>query len=278
MPARMWLQLRTTIGHGNVSRKSRRHFFVPTFLDRLMRVIDDRKPYAWAAALGWNKGTIARVMKGHIPGGELLVPVSWAENVRLDWLLMGRGTPYFVAAFADDATAAQALRYHFEDSSDWQIQLLAGPRGRFAVALTMPAELEFKGTTVRYTAVELLVGNLGDQVRQAVEENRKGRSVVVRRMEPEAWAQLQIGEIGTYRLTEQREQLFTGPEIPYQYEANHIRPHSGAVAEEPAVYENMLVLTAAEHQLLAHYQELPRTDRQVIEQLLERLRSTKPSV
>jgi hypothetical protein len=250
---------------------------VSTFLQRLHRVIADRQPYPWAASVGWNKGNTARVMQGHVPGPELLVPVSWVENVRLDWLLTGRGAPFFANSFPDDATAALAIGYHFEDSDDWHVHVLPGPVGGFAVCLTMPAEVDVKGTPVPFTALEVFVGPLGNEVRDVIARaHEAGRAVTFTQLDDdEQWTKLQLGELGSYQLLYSDAAILkTGEAL----EAGEGEPDASQllrVAESPPPAYGPTAISPQHRALVRQIEHLAPPDRAVIEQLLDRL-SAKP--
>lgn len=241
-----------------------------TFVDRLQRVIDDRKPYTWAESMGWNKGTTARVMQGHIPGSELLVPLSWIENVRLDWLITGRGRPYFGEVFAEDATAAMALEYTLE-AEEWEIHVITC-RGRFAVVLTQPAEVDVKGKSISFTAMEVFLGNLGPKVREALLPYlpaSQPRSVDI---DEDTWYQLQLGELGAY-------QLLHREDAPLQREALSLMVNDTDLANIQYAAEGggeatVVFVNDDVRHVVSTYKELPEGDRNMVSGLMDRLLQT----
>lgn len=271
MTARMWLQLETTIVHksGLVNSWSP---FLFTFWDRLQRVIDDRKPFSWAQSIGWNKGTMSKVVNGHVPGPELLVPISWAENARLDWLLTGRGRPFHGEPYADDQEAASNLQSHLDDSSAWEIHLLTYDF-KIAVVLTMPAQIDVKNVTVSYTAMELFVGNVGRYVMAALEFNaRDGRGYRAVKVDADTWHQLQRCELGAYQMLKKKGGVLGTDFGDASVIAQHLQHQ---VAEPTASYnDNVFVLSPEEHDLIQRYEKLEEHDKEVVDHLLERLSPT----
>ena len=60
------------------------------FTERLLEIIGQDKPYAWALRHGIAKSSIHNILKtGRPPGAEQLLKISQAANITVDWLLTG---------------------------------------------------------------------------------------------------------------------------------------------------------------------------------------------
>lgn len=131
------------------------------FAERIALVLGDRKASPWGDALGFSRGTISRMMRGHLPGPEKLALISQAENASLHWLLYGRGRPFLATKAESDSELAAELRLHLEDAG-WTVYLVTSPT-RCALVLTTPTEILQAGMDepVATTAVEVLAGPVG---------------------------------------------------------------------------------------------------------------------
>lgn len=127
------------------------------FQYRLEQVLSGRRPYPWAESLGITRGTVGRMLKGEIPGPEILGLIMRAENVSITWLTTGVGAPYLVHWCATD----EACRQHLDELlalPGWRVHLLTdGGRVRVLV-LHCRAEVEYKGAAIPYTELAVLAG------------------------------------------------------------------------------------------------------------------------
>lgn len=65
--------------------------------DRMVFLLDGRKPHLWGDNIGWNRGTVDTVFRlGKSPGPRDLAILATVERVNLTWLLTGEGPPYVV--------------------------------------------------------------------------------------------------------------------------------------------------------------------------------------
>ncbi|MBU9231408.1 helix-turn-helix domain containing protein [Burkholderia multivorans] len=65
-----------------------------TFKDRLVYLVGDAPPYAWAAKVGIPKGTFTNMWKhGGVPRDETLRKIVAATGCRYEWLASGGGDP-----------------------------------------------------------------------------------------------------------------------------------------------------------------------------------------
>lgn len=96
--------------------------FMDTLKERLIFLLDRRKPYVFGAAIGWGNGVVDYVFRrGKPPGSDALAQLAQAERVNLTWLLTGDGVPYEVLPPPlPNATAV---------GPEWHYYLFAGPEG-----------------------------------------------------------------------------------------------------------------------------------------------------
>ncbi len=128
------------------------------FQSRLAFVLKGRDEYPWAESVGIPSGSVDRMLKGKIPGPDILRLVMLAENVSLSWLVEGVGPPYIVRGFATD----EACRAHFEEQltePGWHVHLLTdGGRVRVLV-LHGSALVRYRGKKdVPYTELDVIAG------------------------------------------------------------------------------------------------------------------------
>lgn len=125
--------------------------------ERLRILLRGRKKHPWAASLGISRGTADRMFRGEIPGHETLGLIMRAENISISWLTEGAGAPYLVRWFTTDE---EALKYLDEllELQDWTVHRLTDGEKIDVLILYAPAEVEYKGTTVRYTEINVIAG------------------------------------------------------------------------------------------------------------------------
>lgn len=94
--------------------------FMDTIKERLIFLLDGRKPYVFGAAIGWGNGVVDYVFRrGKPPGSDALAQLAQAERVNLTWLLTGEGVPYQVLP--------PTVRTEY--GPEWHYYLFAGPEG-----------------------------------------------------------------------------------------------------------------------------------------------------
>lgn len=223
------------------------------FFSRMQRIADGRAITTWANSLGWNNATMGRVKKGHIPGPDLLTPLCRIENVSLNWLLEGRGTPYLVYPCADDDDAAQYLDTLLIDEPSWALYWLSDGL-RHAVVLTQPAGLGEGDKRINYTAVEIVVGPLGAQTRQRAAQHDPQWI----QLPPARLYQLETGQIGSHALLKADGGLLLN-------EKNNNKTFEAAVAEQPASYN------VRERTLIERWRQLGPEDQDRLESITHAL-------
>jgi len=79
------------------------------FLSRINKVLAGRRKHPWGKAIGLKNAIITTIFDGKVPTAPTLEKIHRAENVRLDWLVLGEGSPYFVNDSLSDAELAHTL-------------------------------------------------------------------------------------------------------------------------------------------------------------------------
>lgn len=171
-----------------------------SFEERLNFVLKDRKQTPWGKSLGFTGASISHIFSGgRIPGPEFLNAIRRAENVNLNWLLTGEGSPYIVdyCQSADELSDYVSAMLHDEP---WVVYVCSHV-DTTCLVLTQPGAYEFKGKFVDYNMIHVLVGP-GDDVLANVlnDHNSDGGAVFVPFMTDNERKDLMAGKIGTYEL------------------------------------------------------------------------------
>jgi len=171
---------------------------VDSFQDRLKYLLRDRAPNTWGKTIGSNSGTITRMMKGHIPGVEIMAVIWRVENVNPAWLEYGIGDPFIVHK-DNDACLAEELQAVLSDELDWQTTVLSDGVN-FGVLLTQPGCVTAKdGSIIPYTVVEFFgKGCAQDTFRTAVKYSTK--SIMLLQMETDDLDRFLTGYMGSYEI------------------------------------------------------------------------------
>ncbi|MDH5525888.1 MAG: helix-turn-helix domain-containing protein [Nitrospirota bacterium] len=190
----------------------------------------------WAAMLNVTPGQIIELTHGRALSTEVLAALARVENVSLNWLLYGNGSPYTATAPDTDPQVAATLREYLaeggaDDGHWWSIHLLRAEHGA-CVVLTRPGHLvNAQGGWIDFTEVRVLAGNLGrtalNQVRQEVDKG----TVSLVEATPEQLSRLRGGGMGNRELLSLCEtgSSLTGPAaLPYAGSATTERRASEA--------------------------------------------------
>lgn len=218
------------------------------FQSRLWRVLNDRRPYPWAAGLGITRGTVSRMLNGEIPGPEILGRIMRAENASITWLTEGIGAPYLVHWCPTDGDCRERLA-ELLDFQQWEAAHLVTDADQLGVVvLQAPGEKEYgEDEVLRYTELEVLAG-CG---RRAVD--------ALARLAEFRWSKLDtatVAEIASGRRAGTHELLRADAALLRDYEI--IRPGELKVAETPVLYgpEGADASSAEERELVAIHREL----------------------
>lgn len=201
-------------------------------------------------------------VQGKPPGQEFLAAIGKAENVDLNWLLMGQDVPFRTAICASDQEAADLVRAHMEDGG-WKVYLLrAGERA--AAAMTGIGTYRLKEKDWTYVPIELVTGALGANTLEAI----KSAEHQVVKVSAEEMAAIERGEVGTWCLTKPDGILARA--LP-----------SSAVAEPALTYaatggKAVITFSDRERRLVTRILELDEADQKAVETIVERM-GKKPS-
>lgn len=169
------------------------------FEERLNYVLQDRKQTPWGQSLGFTSTSISSMFKGHIPGPEFLYAIRRAENVNLNWLLTGEGTPYIADYFQSAEALCDYVVAMLEDES-WQVFVFSDNETA-GVVLSQPGQYEFKGKRIDYTILHILVGPGNDSLIGVLKTHKKnGKSVLIPMLTDKEMQLITSGSLGTYQL------------------------------------------------------------------------------
>lgn len=232
-----------------------------TIAERLTRLVGDRKIYPWAKSIGVSKGTIESIMgKGGMPGAETLGMIQRSENARLDWLLEGRGTPYYVTVCATDQAARSVLQDLLSDEQ-WEVTAVSDTQ-RLAFVLSQPGGYDVKDRHFDYTILEVIAGAIGPQsiteVRNRFVHHMGVTGLYYAQIEANQMRQIENGEVGTYH-------LFGA--------ANAILKSRKPIFEESAVFEKFMrdgeqIVAIEEVELLLNFRALGPGNQLAVKQVI----------
>ncbi|HDI3145846.1 TPA: transcriptional regulator [Vibrio cholerae] len=171
------------------------------FEERLTFILNDRKRTPWGSSLGFTSTSISSMFGGHVPGPEFLQAIRKAENVNLNWLLTGEGSPFVVEHFlsADALSDYLAAMLHEEE---WVVYVCSS-QGTACLVLTQPGAYEFKNKWIEYRIVHVLVGPSDDIVGNVLIDNHHdGKHIFVPLISEEERQAIITGQVGTYEMLE----------------------------------------------------------------------------
>lgn len=216
--------------------------------DRLVLVLCDRKIYPWAQSIGISKGTVDSIKsKGGMPGAEVLRAINRCENVSLEWLLDGRGNPFYVTACASDEDARNVL-HELLGPETWEATLVSDG-DRYAFVLTQPGAFLVKDQEIRYTIMEVITGAIGPKT--VVDIRNRGvhlmglSGLYYVSVDRETMNKLETGQLGTYRICHSdnavlktRTLFLANPELVAKVEAFRVMDNGPRTKEEEELLEN----------------------------------------
>lgn len=164
------------------------------FKDRLNFIIKDRKKTPWGKSLGFTSPSITAMFNGHIPGPEFLNTIRRSENVNLNWLLTGMGSP-FIVNHTLSATDLYNQLVCFLADEKWEMYVsLLNQHAVFV--LTQPGQYNFKGNWIDYQLLEVLVGPGSEELARYL-RSRKER-ILIMDLKSADIAAIAEGNVGTY--------------------------------------------------------------------------------
>lgn len=129
------------------------------FVKNVEYLLHDRKFHPWGASLGVSKGSVDSMKKGVIPGGEILRNICRLENVNLNWLTSGKGTPFIVCKHTSAEEFEKSTQQHLEDSRDWKLSVISSISSEnYILIWRMWAQTLYKTTPINYSEIIVEVG------------------------------------------------------------------------------------------------------------------------
>ena len=128
------------------------------FSERLEFILAGRKINPWAKRLNLSSGTASRLKQDIVPGQDVLTAIMRTENASLNWLLNASGKPFMVDIYLDAGDCYSQLKNHAKDCPQYRCDYLAlDYLNMMCVVLSQPASYEFKGATIKYMQIEVLL-------------------------------------------------------------------------------------------------------------------------
>ncbi|MGR8931923.1 MAG: hypothetical protein ACU836_14920 [Gammaproteobacteria bacterium] len=229
--------------------------------DRLAWLKGKRPVAVWERETGIARGNLDRALKDGKLSEENIRKLCRVENMRSDWLLIGRGTPFYVAEFVSDQAFADALLNYFADEGQrWTLTVIRRKSNGMpcVVALTMPTSNQTandRQPSAQMT-VELLSGPIGVETSKVVCRPDWGR-VQGLGLDDDIVRRMQCGEVGTYELLFSPGYLLQASDLDSKVLA--------AISEGVAVGEQkngyVIPLTPDERSMLNRYRALSGDDK-----------------
>ncbi len=168
------------------------------FLERLSLVLGSkRKRHAWGRSLGFTDNRVHRLFKSteQFPSTEELAIIGVAENLNLNWLVYGLGSPYRVQVFQQSDRLNEAITQLLREK--WDRTYLIVSRPRFALYTWRSQIMRYKGRNVSVKLTDCLIGSADARLRKMV-----GQSTEIQGLEIPTYIfeQLEDGELGTHYL------------------------------------------------------------------------------
>ena len=243
---------------------------IPT---RITQLLSDRRPHTWAMSIGLSRGSMESVMKlGGMLGSEALSAIRRCENVRIDWLLDGRGQPYSTSCVTSDEAAVELLQ-ELMTEQNWSINIVTDGYRR-ALVLEQPGNLDVKDgkaedgsqcfRTIHYSIIEVIVGHVGQQVMDLV---RSHPQVSLARVGSDEMTEIEQGRVGTWQLLQAQNAILLGRQCIDA--TSQIYTQFGQEVLHP--------LTKDEAVFLEHYRAMTPKLRNAISQIATAMASGKAS-
>ncbi|EJL6714163.1 transcriptional regulator [Vibrio cholerae] len=170
-----------------------------SFVERLNLVLGDRKQTPWGKSLGFTGGSISSIFGGRIPGPEILNIIRRVENVNLNWLLSGSGSPYSVDYIQSAERLADTVDQLLMDE-DWKVYV-CNLGARTVLVLSLPGQYESKDKWYDYTICQVLVGPGSEELASVLKASFSEREIYLAEMlAGDVLDQIAEGLLGTYSL------------------------------------------------------------------------------
>ncbi|WP_299538285.1 hypothetical protein [uncultured Herbaspirillum sp.] len=229
---------------------------------RLEFLAAGRALHGWAKSIGLPKISIENVMKGNGLSYESLAHLHRVENVRTDWLLEGRGSPFSVNACLCDESAHELLDELLVER--WEVDVITD-ENRVAIVLSQPAQVQVKDgkdsaghqkyRDINYRLVEIVCGALG--ARTIARATAFGIHRVLQ-IGSDMMKELEKGKLGSYF-------LFASPSALIPHAVQYA--HAGKLFEKLEKGEQT-ASTPEEKALLSSYRSMTADKRKAVSQVV----------
>jgi hypothetical protein len=236
-----------------------------TIPDRLDYLLQGRKLYPWAASIGISKGSMeSAVKKGGMLGGDALTAIHRCENVRIDWLLEGRGMPYSINSAPTDDIAREILEELLVEA--WTVTVITDHQ-RIALVLNQTGSFEVKDSKddqgvqqyrhIHYQIIEVITGIIGNHTMDLVRSLTAETNVNLVITDAEAMTDIGRGKLGTWKL------LLAPDAIIQNFEVIDAKHRIFSVCNQQELFPT----TKDEAILLDHYRAMTPENRQAVNQI-----------
>jgi hypothetical protein len=180
------------------------------FIDRIKLLLGDRTLYGWVSkSLKLDRGIAQRINEGTLPKKDAFWnAVRNLENVREEWLRMGKGAPFYVYSGLSDEDwsdsllplAEAAARGEFEYSGIWYLYC----ENRLAIVLYANAEKQFpdQSAPMPYIEMRIQTGQFGPRTALALKQLQTVLPDLPIALEvtSDLFQRLATGKVGAYEL------------------------------------------------------------------------------
>lgn len=182
------------------------------FYHRIEQIRGDRKLTPFLTNAGIKGSSVGKVKQGGaIPLAEGLIGLRKVENVSINWLLTGEGTPFLLDKYQGGTDFVAALE-NLLSCQDWKVFLI-----RLAnistLAFLKASQTEIKEELKDYHALKIVNGPYSDALKRLLNKlERQNRLQQMRLTETET-DQICNGEIGTYKFVQFSQQCVDCPDL-----------------------------------------------------------------
>ncbi|WP_120510942.1 transcriptional regulator [Photobacterium salinisoli] len=177
------------------------------FVSNLEFLLAGRKQTPWGKSLGFPSATISRMFNGAIPGDKVLFAIRRSENVNLDWLLTGKGRPFYVDQVNTAESFSKTVHIMLEDEPHLDVYvcslgertiLVFDQEGTWSHAGSNPIHVHF---------LEVLVGPGSKELAAVLRNFPHREQIKIPLLSPEDEESIATGQVGTYRLFDSEDAL-----------------------------------------------------------------------
>ncbi|MCG7588364.1 transcriptional regulator, partial [Photobacterium sp. OFAV2-7] len=129
-----------------------------------------------------------------------------AENVNLDWLLTGKGRPFYVGPIDNAVSFADMVKIMLEDEPHWHVYVCSLSE-RTILIFQQPGQYGLKDKWVDHHIIEVLVGPGSEELTEVIREFPNREQIRIPLLSPEDEEAIATGQVGTYRLFDSEDAL-----------------------------------------------------------------------